>query len=50
MDEDLMEMRSVRSLTEKGQILELNTLEYRQTRIAQLLSRPESTIRPFLDK
>jgi hypothetical protein len=37
MAEDLTENRSVRCLTvaEKGQILELNALEYRHARIAQ---------------
>jgi hypothetical protein len=31
-------------------ILELNTLEYQEARIAQLLSRSESTIHYFSDK
>jgi hypothetical protein len=52
MAEDLTEKRSVRLLTdaEKGQILELNALEYRQARIAQLLSGSESMTRSFVDK
>jgi IS30 family transposase len=52
MAEDLMEKRSVRRLTDaqKGQIITLNAFEYRQARIAPLLSRSESTIRSTLDK
>jgi IS30 family transposase len=52
MAEDLTENRSLRGLTdaEKGQILELNAHEYQHARIAQLLSRSESTICSFLDK